>query len=213
MSRTNSLNQCEKLVSFFSNRSIPLSEYDDYPPYIHQLILKKNSSINSNRSLENCLYLFEMMENSSIEWRYSHRGHDDDDRSIFNDYSTSLIIFILLITLVSLVSIVGNLVLAKILYSKRDRLVQTDRIVLCLALSKKRRSTLKINSSIRFVLFCFQFEGELCLVLIDSPIEIYRFLSYSFTIDWLCRFHTFFESLFSSCIIFYHLLGKKISEK
>ncbi len=51
--------------------------------------------------------------------------------------------------------------------------------------------------------------GELCLVLIDTPTEIYRLLSHSFTQEWLCRFHTFFEALFSSCIIFYHLLGKK----
>ena len=53
----------------------------------------------------------------------------------------------------------------------------------------------------------FDILGELCLVLIDTPTEIYRFISYSFSQTWLCRFHTFFESLFSSCIIFYHLLG------
>jgi hypothetical protein len=59
-----------------------------------------------------------------------------------------------------------------------------------------------------FVIIFVFYLGELCLVLIDSPTEIYRFISYSFSQTWLCRFHTFFESLFSSCIIFYHLLGR-----
>ncbi|CAF1129626.1 unnamed protein product [Didymodactylos carnosus] len=54
---------------------------------------------------------------------------------------------------------------------------------------------------------CISVVVELCLVLIDSPIEIYRFLSYTYGQSWLCRFHTFCESLLSSCIIFYHLLG------
>ncbi|CAF1231624.1 unnamed protein product [Adineta ricciae] len=50
-------------------------------------------------------------------------------------YPNALIIFVTLIGIVSVISITGNLCLAKVLYSKRFRLVQTDRIVLCLALS------------------------------------------------------------------------------
>ena len=51
-------------------------------------------------------------------------------------HPTPLIIFVTLIAIVSVISVTGNLCLAKVLYSKRFRLVQTDRIVLCLALSK-----------------------------------------------------------------------------
>ena len=120
------------------------------------------------------------------------------------EHSRSLLVFVFLIAVVSIISVIGNLCLAKVLYSKRCRLVQTDRIVLCLALSEQSDGE---EDSTRSHL-CL---GELCLVLIDTPTEIYRFLSYSFTLDWLCRFHTFFEALFSACIIFYHLLGRRIS--
>ena len=135
MSRSTSSSPCDKLVSLFLNRTSWMNDEETYPTYIRQLLLKKNSSLSSSRSLEGCLHLFQSMGNGSTEWPSMVHSRDDD-RSFLAEHSSSLIIFILLITLVSLISILGNISLAKILFSKRDRLLQTDRIVLCLALSE-----------------------------------------------------------------------------
>ncbi|CAF0739376.1 unnamed protein product [Rotaria sordida] len=173
--------QCEQLLSIVLNRTSFLNNQQLTPPYIRQLLARQNLTLRLPKTMPECILELSRLMNSTNEFDISNKKaqqtYDIQERS------RSLLVFVFLIAFVSLISIIGNLCLAKVIYSKRFRLLQTDRIVLCLALS------------------------ELCLVLIDSPTEIYRFLSYSFSQTWLCRFHTFFESLFSSCIIFYHLLG------
>ncbi|CAF0776553.1 unnamed protein product [Rotaria sp. Silwood1] len=173
--------QCKQLLTLVLNRTSFSNNQQLTPPYIRQLLARQNLTLRFPKTMSECILELSRLMNSTNEFDISnkkaHQNYGIQERS------RSLIVFVFLIAFVSLISILGNLCLAKVIYSKRFRLSQTDRIVLCLALS------------------------ELCLVLIDSPTEIYRFLSYSFSQTWLCRFHTFFESLFSSCIIFYHLLG------
>ncbi|CAF2331954.1 unnamed protein product [Rotaria sp. Silwood2] len=173
--------QCEQLLSIVSNRTAFSNNQQLAPPYIRQLLARHNLTLRLPKTMPECVLELSRLMNSTNEFDISNKKVQQNYG--IQERSRSLIIFVFLIAFVSLISIIGNLCLAKVIYSKRFRLLQTDRIVLCLALS------------------------ELCLVLIDSPTEIYRFLSYSFSQTWLCRFHTFFESLFSSCIIFYHLLG------
>ncbi|CAF5013274.1 unnamed protein product, partial [Rotaria sp. Silwood1] len=172
--------QCKQLLTLVLNRTSFSNNQQLTPPYIRQLLARQNLTLRFPKTMSECILELSRLMNSTNEFDISnkkaHQNYGIQERS------RSLIVFVFLIAFVSLISILGNLCLAKVIYSKRFRLSQTDRIVLCLALS------------------------ELCLVLIDSPTEIYRFLSYSFSQTWLCRFHTFFESLFSSCIIFYHLL-------
>ncbi|CAF0800594.1 unnamed protein product [Adineta steineri] len=173
--------QCEILLPFFLNQTAFLKNQQLIPISIRELLLKNNVTFGSPKTIEECVVELERLSNNSNNINISNIKPLQTYE--IQKHSRSLILFVFLIAFVSFISIIGNLCLAKVLYSKRFRLSQTDRIVLCLAIS------------------------ELCLVLIDSPIEIYRFLSFSFSITWLCRFHTFFESFFSSCIIFYHLLG------
>jgi hypothetical protein len=183
------MEQCEKLLSLPKGQSKSKDVFN-------QLLEKNNMKFDLANTFDECvaqlMSLAKTSNGSNTTLKYQEETYN-------TKHSRSLIIFVILIATVSIISIFGNLCLAKVLYSKRYRLIQTDRIVLCLALSKK-----KLN--IFFIVYLF-YLGELCLVLIDTPAEIYRFLSYSFTQEWLCRFHTFFEALFSSCIIFYHLLG------
>ncbi|CAF2471434.1 unnamed protein product [Rotaria sp. Silwood2] len=176
--------QCEQLLSIVSNRTAFSNNQQLAPPYIRQLLARHNLTLRLPKTMPECVLELSRLMNSTNEFDISNKKVQQNYG--IQERSRSLIIFVFLIAFVSLISIIGNLCLAKVIYSKRFRLLQTDRIVLCLALS------------------------ELCLVLIDSPTEIYRFLSYSFSQTWLCRFHTFFESLFSSCIIFYHLLGMSL---
>ena len=182
--------QCEKILSLPKAQSKSRELFNE-------LLDKNNIKFDIPNSIDECvaqlMSLVKTSNRSNTTLKYQGESYN-------SKHSRSLIIFVTLIATVSIISIIGNLCLAKVLYSKRYRLIQTDRIVLCLALSKKK----KLN--IFFIVYLF-YLGELCLVLIDTPAEIYRFLSYSFTQEWLCRFHTFFEALFSSCIIFYHLLG------
>ncbi|CAF3693650.1 unnamed protein product [Rotaria sordida] len=173
--------QCEKLLSLVLNKTTNLNEKQILPIYFRQLLAKQNLTFRLPKTIPECTMELTRLANSTHEINTTIKTNGQN--YIIQEHSRSLIIFIILIAFVSLISVIGNLCLAKVLYSKRYRLIQTDRIVLCLAIS------------------------ELCLVLIDTPTEIYRFLSFSFTQEWLCRFHTFFEALFSSCIIFYHLLG------
>lgn len=194
------IDSCKVLVSIFANKTTITNDSSIGWSIIGKLLERKNISPNSFRSIPECTsaltdYKNNVNESNTTDYREHLHG--------ISNYSRSLIVFVVLIGFVSFISVIGNLCLAKVLYSKRYRLLQTDRIVLCLALSKIKQFE-KQNK----VLFLLVYLGELCLVLIDTPTEIYRFLSYSFTQEWLCRFHTFFEALFSSCIIFYHLLGK-----
>ncbi|UJR33975.1 hypothetical protein I4U23_021391 [Adineta vaga] len=169
--------QCEQLLAYLSNRTTIQST----PNSLLELLTTQNLTLHTIKTIEGCVTELQRVLNTSMETNMSNRKSLSQYE--ISQRPNSLLIFIYLIILVSLISIAGNLCLAKVLYTKRFRLSQTDRIVLCLAIS------------------------ELCLVLIDSPTEIYRFLTYSFSLTWLCRFHTFFESFFSTCIIFYHLLG------
>ncbi|CAF0744816.1 unnamed protein product [Didymodactylos carnosus] len=181
------MQQSIQYISNITKRHSLISSDMDYNHLPCNLLVNKSFSSEMNELLSNrtLTSLLNIVNIKNCLLNISKLYDDDDDEFLLNDinYSKSLIIFIILISIVSCISIIGNLILAKILYSKRHRLSQTDRIVLCLAIS------------------------ELCLVLIDSPIEIYRFLSYTYGQSWLCCFHTFLESLLSSCIIFYHLLG------
>ncbi|CAF3365090.1 unnamed protein product [Rotaria socialis] len=173
--------QCEQLVSIVFNRTAFSNKEQLTPPYIRQLLAQQNLTLRVPKTIPECVLELSRLINSTNEFDVSNKKTQQNYG--IRERSRSLLVFVFFIAFVSFVSIIGNLCLATVIFSKRLRLSRTDRIVLCLALS------------------------ELCLVLIDSPIEIYRFLSYSFSHTWLCRFHTFFESLFSSCIIFYHLLG------
>ncbi|UJR13389.1 hypothetical protein I4U23_000405 [Adineta vaga] len=168
---------CEKLFPSNTNHS-PSNRSDFILNSMQDLFAGVSMPIPKNYN--DCLEYFKSLSHENMGNLTSENQMPLTD---MKKYSKSLIIFVILIGIVSFISITGNLCLAKVLYSKRLRLLQTDRIVLCLALS------------------------ELCLVLIGSPTEIYRFLADSFTEKWLCYFHTFSESFFSSCIIFYHLLG------
>ncbi|CAF4118991.1 unnamed protein product [Rotaria sp. Silwood2] len=165
--------QCEKLLSLVLNKTTILNEQQILPIYIRQLLAKQNLTFRLPKTIPECAIELTRLVNSTYELNTTIKTNKQN--YTIQEHSHSLIIFIILITFVSLISVIRNLCLAKVLYSKRYRLIQTDRIVLCLAIS------------------------ELCLVLIDTPTEIYRFLSSSFTQEWLCCFHTFFEALFSSC--------------
>jgi hypothetical protein len=197
---------CKKFVPAISNRSAVANDQQLVLNSFLQLLSKHNLTLNSLTSVSQCIAVLTRLIRHTNE---SNVTIPIDPAIYSTTHSKSLIVFVVLIAFVSLVSILGNLCLAKVLYSKRHRLIQTDRIVLCLALSKREREENEFRGKMNFVDL---FVGELCLVLIDSPTEIYRFLSPSFTKEWLCPFHTFFEALFSSCIIFYHLLGKLITQ-
>jgi hypothetical protein len=136
--------ECEKLVALLNDKTTGfIDQQKFFPPYMRQSLAKKNLTL--PKTTDECAAGVMRLSgntneiNSTIE---INRNNYD-----IPEHSHSLIIFVILIGCVSLISIIGNLCLAKVLYSKRFRLIQTDRIVLCLALSKN-----KINfSSILFV--------------------------------------------------------------
>jgi hypothetical protein len=124
---------CKKFVPAISNKSAVLNDPQLVLNSFVQLLTKHNLTLNSFTSVSECttiltrLLLYSNESNVTMSINpgiYSPR------------HSTSLIVFVVLIVFVSFVSVLGNLCLAKVLYSKRHRLIQTDRIVLCLALSK-----------------------------------------------------------------------------
>ncbi|CAF3394476.1 unnamed protein product, partial [Rotaria sp. Silwood2] len=140
--------QCEKLLSLVLNKTTILNEQQILPIYIRQLLAKQNLTFRLPKTIPECAIELTRLVNSTYELNTTIKTNKQN--YTIQEHSHSLIIFIILITFVSLISVIGNLCLAKVLYSKRYRLIQTDRIVLCLAIS------------------------ELCLVLIDTPTEIYR---------------------------------------
>lgn len=125
---------CEKLLSFVLNKTSVLNHQQLTPPYIRNLLARKNLTLRMPTNSDECVAeLHRLITNTNevdvpltkIQPIYGLQEH-----------SRSLIIFVFLIGFVSIISIIGNLCLAKVLYAKRYRLLQTDRIVLCLALSK-----------------------------------------------------------------------------
>ena len=125
--------QCKKLVAALLNKSAVINDQQLVLNSFKNLLSRHNLSINSLTSVPECI---------KILTRFMfHSNESNGTRSINPEiysprHSKSLIIFVVLIAFVSFVSVLGNLCLAKVLYTKRHRLIQTDRIVLCLALSK-----------------------------------------------------------------------------
>lgn len=126
--------QCEKLLSIVLNKTNVLKDQQILPIYIQQLLAKQNLTFRIPKTISEC----QMELTRLMHSRYDLNSTPKTNRQNYDvqEHSRSLIMFIILITTVSLISVVGNLCLAKVLYAKRYRLVQTDRIVLCLALSK-----------------------------------------------------------------------------
>lgn len=125
---------CEKLVSVISNKSAILSTESLTPSYVRQIFAKQNLTLRIPKNVTECLAELTRLLNGTNENRTVNVEHEQTYG--IQERSRSLIVFVFLIAFVSLISIIGNLCLAKVLYSKRFRLLQTDRIVLCLALSK-----------------------------------------------------------------------------
>jgi len=116
-----------------TNKSVQSNEQQLIPNLFQQIFKLKNLTSNSFQTTDECTNMLLLLSNSTNE----NGSIIDSHLSVkISKYSKSLIVFISLIAFVSLVSIIGNLCLAKVLYKKRHRLIQTDRIVLCLALSK-----------------------------------------------------------------------------
>lgn len=128
--------QCEKLLSVVLNRTAVLNNQALTPPYIRQLLAKQNLTLRLPKTVPECVAELTRLVNNSNE--IPNVNNKIEPNYVIEDRSHSLIVFVFLIAFVSVISIIGNLCLAKVLYSKRFRLVQTDRIVLCLALSTKR---------------------------------------------------------------------------
>jgi len=126
--------QCEKLLSVVLNRTAILNNQPLTPPYIRQLLAKQNLTFRLPKTVPECVLELERILNSTNEIETSNTKIEQNYG--IKERSRSLIVFVFLIALVSFISIIGNLCLAKVLYSKRFRLLQTDRIVLCLALSR-----------------------------------------------------------------------------
>jgi hypothetical protein len=122
--------QCEQLLSVVLNRTTVINNQQLAPPYIRELLGKQNLTLRLPKNIPECVIeLNRLMDEIDISNKESEQNYGLQERS------RSLIVFVFLITFVSFISIIGNLCLAKVLYSKRFRLLQTDRIVLCLALS------------------------------------------------------------------------------
>lgn len=128
--------QCEKLLSVVLNRTAVLNNQALTPPYIRQLLAKQNLTLRLPKTVPECVAELTRLINNSNE--IPSVNSKIEPNYAIEDRSRSLIVFVFLIAFVSFISIVGNLCLAKVLYSKRFRLLQTDRIVLCLALSTMR---------------------------------------------------------------------------
>jgi len=125
--------QCEKLLSVVLNRTAILNNQQFTPPYIRQLLAKQNLTLRLPKTVPECVVELNRLINSTNEVDLPNEKIEQNYG--LQERSRSLIIFVFLIAFVSVISIIGNLCLAKVLYSKRSRLSQTDRIVLCLALS------------------------------------------------------------------------------
>ena len=139
---------CKKLLAVVVNKSVVSTEYQLIPNSFRQLLFKYNLTLNSFTSVADCTAIFQRLANDTNETEVII----DPDPLIYSPrHSNSLLTFVILIACVSFISILGNLCLAKVLYSKRHRLIQTDRIVLCLALSK--RMATESNSKLIFALF------------------------------------------------------------
>lgn len=125
---------CEKLLSVIKNKTATLNTQSLTPPYIRQLFAKQNLTLRIPKNVTECVAELTRLLNNTNE----NRTVNVENEQTFGiqERSRSLIVFVFLIAFVSFISIIGNLCLAKVLYSKRFRLLQTDRIVLCLALSK-----------------------------------------------------------------------------
>lgn len=141
---------CEKLVSYVLNKTSVLNHQEFTPPYIRHLLARQNLTLRTPTNVNECVLELHRLMNSSHD---TNSAPLKKAQPIFGiqEHSSSLIIFVFLIGLVSIISIIGNLCLAKVLYSKRHRLLQTDRIVLCLALSMITISILEFHLS-----FCFR---------------------------------------------------------
>jgi hypothetical protein len=126
---------CKQLVPLISNKTTYLNDPSNLPQHLRQFIIKKNLTSSSFISIPECIFTLARYINNTNESDISIK--DGEKKYGISDHSQSLIVFVTLIGCVSLISIIGNLCLAKVLYSKRYRLIQTDRIVLCLALSTK----------------------------------------------------------------------------
>jgi hypothetical protein len=111
--------QCEKLLSLVLNRTAVLNNQQSTPLYIRELLARKNLTLRLPKTIPECVHELSRLLNSTNELdipnKKNQQNYGIQERSF--------------------ISIVGNLCLAKVLYSKRFRLLQTDRIVLCLALS------------------------------------------------------------------------------
>lgn len=124
--------QCQKLLSVVSNRTAVLNNQQLAPPYIRELLAKQNLTFRLPKTVPECAIELYRLMNSTNDLDINEKPEENFG---LQERSRSLIVFVFLIGFVSLISIIGNLCLAKVLYSKRFRLLQTDRIVLCLALS------------------------------------------------------------------------------
>jgi len=132
---------CKKLVPVISNKTNSLNDLSNLPQHVREFMIKENLTLNSFTSIPECIFTLTRFINNSNE---SNTSIEDGGKKYgISGHSPSLIVFVTLIGCVSLISIIGNLCLAKVLYSKRYHLIQTDRIVLCLALSKKNPNLTK----------------------------------------------------------------------
>jgi hypothetical protein len=125
--------QCEKLLSFIFNRTAFLNNQKSPPLYIQDLLNKQNLSLRFPKTVPECVIDLSRILNNTNEVDISKTA--TQQTYDLHEHSRSLIVFVFFIAFVSFISIIGNLCLAKVLYAKRLRLSQTDRIVLCLAIS------------------------------------------------------------------------------
>ena len=132
--RTTLIMYCEKLLSYVLNKTSVLNQQELTPPYIRHLLAQRNLTLRMPKTMDGCIAELHRLINNTNEVDVPLKKAQPIYG--FQEHSRSLIVFVFLIGLVSIISVLGNLCLAKVLYSKRYRLLQTDRIVLCLALSK-----------------------------------------------------------------------------
>ena len=126
---------CEQLIPLLTNGTAYVNRPLMTPSFIMNLLAAHYEEFSALTSIPDCAKLLSRLSNSTKEIDpFDQRNHQRLD---IHERSRSLIIFVILIGLVSCISIIGNLFLAKVLYSKRLRLSQTDRIVLCLAISEQ----------------------------------------------------------------------------
>jgi hypothetical protein len=125
---------CHNLQLLVLNRTGIADRQQALPKYILRLLATKNLTTHVFNSAAECTIALARQVNDTNELRPLTSDHPDNLH--MGKYSNSLLTFVALIGLVSIISIIGNLCLTKVIYAKRLRLIQTDRIVLCLALSK-----------------------------------------------------------------------------